>query len=916
MNKFMKSLCGVVLTTLLSGASVAASAAEVRVGLSARETYVGQPVMLRVQVANATKAEAPKVPEVDGVSIRSMGSPSRSTQVTVINGKTTTTTTQTFAYELTPQRAGTFLIPPLTIDADGKSQQTRAIEFVASKSETGDLLFVEIAGKEKQIYVGQSLDVTLKMWIRPYSDRRLKVKLSEGDMWRLISERTEWGPFAERVQQLAEQDQRPVGKEVLRKDAEGAEHSYYLYQLDATIYPKRPGTIDGDNVKIVVNYPTALGRSRGMFADFFGDAGGPGAPFDDDDMSPFGAQLTVQTVRPLVAQAVVEPINVLPIPTAGRPADYRGAVGQYQIAIDATPTHVKSGDPINLLIGVSGTGPMELVQAPPLAELPELTTDFKVPNEPLAGFVKGDRKIFQTTIRPRKPGITQIPPIPFSFFDPSTGKFETVHSKPVSIEVEKAEMLALDAVEHNGPAAGGSNDANKPAAAATSPAALEIFSGDNLLVNQSPWTLNASLLTLLLALPPVVVLLIAATRTRSLVAMVSGRFASPVRRLQNAIENASDAAEIGEAIKTFVARQYNLKGKQLDAEQVVGAIRVAGRRNLAIRCEQLLNLCDAATSMPFGSGSSLDGLKQQTLHWLEDWQVESQREKRKPSVRPTTADTVARTRPSSSPVSKVGAMVVIVASMFAAEQTAVAQPTEFSGEQQRTLLSEANSSYKVALEKVASDSAEAKQGFADAAEKYQLLVTTGISNSQLYFNLGNAYLQSGQTAKAAANYRRSLRIEPTMREAQQNLAYAEKLLGAPAGSADAAQRAVTFESASVAANDWLVSRISPRAIFVTMIAAWIAIWSAIGLRLLGVGWPWKTTVVVATLVLLVAGRSTWFNAQAAARHEAVVVAAGETGNKFSPGQVVELLQTRGDSVRVRAQNGETVWVASNSVEAI
>src|SRR5204863_10159292 len=138
----------------------------------------------------------------------------------------------------------------------------------------------------------------------------------------------------------------------------------------------------------------------------------------------------------------------------GRPADYRGAVGQYQIAIDASPTHVKSGDPINLLIGISGTGPMELVQAPPLAELPKLTADFKVPNEPLAGFVKGDRKIFQTTIRPRKPGIARIPSIPFSYFDPATGKFETVRSSPVSIQVDPAEMLALDAVVHSNRSSG------------------------------------------------------------------------------------------------------------------------------------------------------------------------------------------------------------------------------------------------------------------------------------------------------------------------------------------------------------------------------------------------------------------------------------------------------------------------------
>src|SRR3954463_3809662 len=227
MNIKMKSLCGLMTAVIVSGATVAANAADVRVGLSSRETYVGLPVTLRIQIANATKAESPVMPSIDGVDIKSMGAPSRSTQITSINGKTTTSTTQTFAFELTPQHAGTFQIPSLTINADGEAHRTRAVEFVASKSETGDLMFVEIAGKQKKIYVGQALDLTLKIWLRPYSDRRLKVKLSEGDMWRLVSDRSEWGPFADQIQKLAQNEQRPEGKEVLRKDANGAQHSYY-----------------------------------------------------------------------------------------------------------------------------------------------------------------------------------------------------------------------------------------------------------------------------------------------------------------------------------------------------------------------------------------------------------------------------------------------------------------------------------------------------------------------------------------------------------------------------------------------------------------------------------------------------------------------------------------------------------------
>src|SRR5690349_8373845 len=107
-----------LIAAVAGGAGTLANAAEVRVGLSTRETYVGLPVTLRIQVANATKAESPRVPEVDGLTIKSLGEPSHSTQITTINGRTTTSTTQTFAYELTPQRAGSFRIPPIEVNAD------------------------------------------------------------------------------------------------------------------------------------------------------------------------------------------------------------------------------------------------------------------------------------------------------------------------------------------------------------------------------------------------------------------------------------------------------------------------------------------------------------------------------------------------------------------------------------------------------------------------------------------------------------------------------------------------------------------------------------------------------------------------------------------------------------------------------
>ena len=489
-------------TILLCGMANTTFAQNVDVRVSAREAYVGMPIVLQLAVQDASNYKEPTLPEIDGCDIRSVGSPSQSSQVTIINGRRSESRSVTMQYLITPRRAGKFEIPSLTISVDGRDHKTRPISFVATKSETGDLLFVEIEGGKDKVFVGQPLDLTLKIWVKPFVDRKNNIKLSEANMWQMISEQTSWGSFTQRMKDLIENNQRPAGEVVLRDDGNGNEREYYLYEITATVYPKRTGEIDASDVQVVVNYPTELGKSRDPFASMFGGSpfgrGGMssrmqqmmgddffgGSPFGD---SPFGGRLTVTSSRPIVGQAAVDSTQVVSVPTEGRPADYRGAVGRYQVITQATPTEVTAGDPITLNIGVIGTGPMELVQAPPLSDLASLTADFKVEDQSLAGFVKDETKVFPTTIRPRREGITQIPPIPFSFFDPETETFHTVSSEPISITVNKSESLALDAIVANSRRSGSDDGGTAVVAKTLAPD----FTNDNsasILISQPPST--------------------------------------------------------------------------------------------------------------------------------------------------------------------------------------------------------------------------------------------------------------------------------------------------------------------------------------------------------------------------------------------------------------------------------------------
>lgn len=80
-------------------------------------------------------------------------------------------------------------------------------------------------------------------------------------------------------------------------------------------------------------------------------------------------------------------------------------------------------------------------------------------------------------------------------------------------------------------------------------------------------------------------------------------------------------------------------------------------------------------------------------------------------------------------------------------------------------------------------SAYTDKRFAEAAETFARIADMGYSSAELYYNLGNAYFKAGQSnvgannrpfaggelGRAVLNYRRALKIDPSMGDAQYNL---------------------------------------------------------------------------------------------------------------------------------------------------
>jgi len=100
---------------------------KVQATLSSEHTTVSQAVQLEVEVRNVRMAEPPNI-SADGLSIRFA---SQSTRMQTLNGETSFSVN--FTYVITPQREGTFSIPPVKLNLNGREVQSAPLTLTVLK---------------------------------------------------------------------------------------------------------------------------------------------------------------------------------------------------------------------------------------------------------------------------------------------------------------------------------------------------------------------------------------------------------------------------------------------------------------------------------------------------------------------------------------------------------------------------------------------------------------------------------------------------------------------------------------------------------------------------------------------------------------------------------------------------------------
>ncbi len=144
--------------------------------------------------------------------------------------------------------------------------------------------------------------------------------------------------------------------------------------------------------------------------------------------------------KKLVVKSNTATVNILPLPEP-KPADFTGAVGRFTVATSINPTPLKTYQAATYSYVVTGTGNLKYIKAPEIAfpkqmDVYDPKTNLKV--NPGGGDMSGSVQIDYPFI-PQFAGDFTIPASRFTFFNPETGKYESIPVPEQPLKVGKGE---------------------------------------------------------------------------------------------------------------------------------------------------------------------------------------------------------------------------------------------------------------------------------------------------------------------------------------------------------------------------------------------------------------------------------------------------------------------------------------------
>jgi hypothetical protein len=538
-----------VFAIFLLAQSARSEEVSVEASVDQRKISLGESVQFTVTVRGVRGDIRPEIPAVDGLAFQG---PFTQQQMTFVNGAVSQWVN--LVYTVTPTRTGDFTLPSVALEVKGKTYRTQPIAIIVEKAaaakDISDMMFLRVVMDSQKLYLGQTMPVHVLLLAR----QNVPVK-------GVSSFNADAPGLGYKFLPNLKQGSRVIDGEV-----------FNIIQVEGALSPERTGKLSFGPVVMKVQLAVEKRGRRG-------------SAFDDPFFDQFFGRTEVREV-PLTWDAI--PIEVMPLPAEGRPADFTGAVGRWNLEVTAKPTDVAVGDPVTLMVKIAGDGNLDTV--------PRLEFDpgegFKA-YDPTTKSTKNElgtqgERDFQQVLIPKSTEAKQIPAFQFSFFDPIAGRYQTLRRDPIVLNVRPAGGGIATVI-------GGDGTSRRHARLGEDIVYLKGSVGAPATVGLVAGQVGFAVLNL----APLIGLAVLCgwkRRREKLAGNVAlARRSRAAKRTRDLLQSATDFAGVHAAMRCYIGDRLNIPEEGITASVVEERLLPAGMETaLADRVRQIFEVCDAA----------------------------------------------------------------------------------------------------------------------------------------------------------------------------------------------------------------------------------------------------------------------------------------------------------------------------------
>ncbi|GAB1414925.1 BatD family protein [Paludibacter sp.] len=403
---------------------------DVKLTASAPSTVIlGQPFQITFS-ANAKVSDF-KAPTITGFDILAGPFKSESYSSQIINGNMSSSVSITYTFTLQAQKTGTFTIPSATIVSNGQKYTSSGLSIKVLPEDDKSSSSSSSSNATSSSSSSSTADASISasnLFVRPVFSRTNVFEQEAIKLTYKLYTTYDVVQFSNKSM--------PDFKGFLKQEFERTGNTQLAYEnfngrnfltaviYEVILYPQTSGelTVDKASFEAIIRVQSRK-PARSIFDDFFES----------------------YTNVSKIVDVPAAKIHVRELP-AGKPANFHGVVGQYNLTSSISTNQIKVNEAVTLKVNISGSGNMKLLKNPDFKfpddfEVydPKVNNNFKISSSGLTG-----NKSIEIMFIPRHAGNYEIPETEMSYFDPLTQQYRFLKTPTYSLQVLKSDGTVED----------------------------------------------------------------------------------------------------------------------------------------------------------------------------------------------------------------------------------------------------------------------------------------------------------------------------------------------------------------------------------------------------------------------------------------------------------------------------------------